>query len=120
VWECVGDSRVVGHCAGNAATGEVVSLSVLPNYEGLGIGRRLLSLVVDWLRAEGAGRIWLDAPTDPSRRAYGFYRALGWQPSGEHLAQGHEILELHITNDGSRTTAAPQINPGQTNLTKPK
>jgi GNAT superfamily N-acetyltransferase len=104
VWVCVCDSTVVGHCAGNAATGEVCSLSVLPNYEGLGIGRQLLSLVVDWLRAEGATRIWLDAPSDPSLRAHGFYRALGWRPSDDHLAQDHEILELHITEGQERST----------------
>lgn len=52
--------------AGNAATGEVLTLSVLPTYEGLGIRRRLLSLVVDWLRAEGAKRIWLHRTSDPS------------------------------------------------------
>lgn len=116
VWECICDSKVVGHCAGNAVTGEVLSLSVLPNYEGRGIGRRLLSLVVDWLRAEGATRIWLDAPSDPSRRAYGFYRALGWQPSGEHVIPDHEILELLITDGGTRTTADLKINSGQVNL----
>jgi len=102
-WECVCESRVVGHCAGNAATGEIVSLSVLPNYERLGIGRRLLALVVDWLCAEGATRIWLHAPSDPSRRAYGFYRALGFRPSGETLIPDHEIL---MTGD-------PNIKPGQ-------
>jgi GNAT superfamily N-acetyltransferase len=106
-WECLCDSKVVGHCAGNARTGEVAILSVLPDFEGQGIGRRLLTLVVDWLRAEGATRIWLAATSDPSHRAYGFYRALGWQPSGSHLAHGDEILELPITHARGRTPQGP-------------
>ena len=93
-WECAHQSRVVGHCIGNVATGEIVGLSVHADYQGHGIGRRLLSLVVDWLRASGAKRIWLAAPSDPTLRAYGFYRAIGWVPTGARTEDGAEILEL--------------------------
>jgi hypothetical protein len=55
---------------------------------------RALSLVVDRLRAEGVQRIWLVAPADPALRAFGFYRALGWQPTAEQLESGNEVLEL--------------------------
>jgi ribosomal protein S18 acetylase RimI-like enzyme len=94
---CLHDSCVVGHCVGNSTTGEIVGLSVQPDYQGQGIGKRLLSLVVGWLRAAGAERIWLDAPADPALRAYGFYRALGWRATGEQTQNGSfagEILEL--------------------------
>jgi GNAT superfamily N-acetyltransferase len=94
VWECAHNSQVVGHCVGNLATGEIVGLSVLPSYRGQGIGRKLLSLAVDCLRATGAKRIWLAAPADPGHGAYGFYRAVGWVPSGELRSDGAEILEL--------------------------
>ena len=94
LWECADDSVVVGHCAGDCATGEILSLSVRSGYEGRGIGRRLLCLIVAWLRASGAQRIWLVAPSDPTLRAFGFYRALGWRPSGEQLGEGNEVLEL--------------------------
>jgi ribosomal protein S18 acetylase RimI-like enzyme len=92
--ECVHDGRVIGHCIGNAATGEILGLSVDHAYRRQGIARKLLSQVVDLLRADGAGRIWLAAPSDSTLPAYRFYRALGWQPSGEQLAGGDEILEL--------------------------
>jgi ribosomal protein S18 acetylase RimI-like enzyme len=96
LWECADNSQVVGHCSGNVATGEVLSLSVHPGYEGRGIGRELLSLVVNWLREAGPKRIWLLAPSDPSLRAFGFYRAMGWQPTGEQLETGNEVLEFPL------------------------
>lgn len=94
MWECVHDSQVVGGCVADSGTGEVISVGVKPDYEGLGIGRRLLSLVVGWLRSAGVKRIWLVAPSDPATRAYGFYRALGWRPTGERAADGDDILEF--------------------------
>ena len=39
LWECADGSKVVGHCSGDVATGDVLSLSVHPGYEGRGIGR---------------------------------------------------------------------------------
>ncbi len=56
-----------------------------------------------------------DSPTSYSRPkvetanmlpAYQFYRALGWQTTGEHLAHGNEILELPVADGGDRMTAA--------------
>ena|ERR1700722_9709782 len=79
-WECLLGTRSVGHSTGDSVTGEILGHSVLPAYEGQGIGRRLLSLVVDALRTSGANRIWVAAPFDPALRAYGFYRAVGMRP----------------------------------------
>lgn len=93
-WECVLDSRVIGHCTGDSTTGEIIGLAVAPTYQGQGIGGRLLSLVVDALRSAGAKRIWLAVPSDPALRAYGFYRAVGWVPTRERANDGSEILEL--------------------------
>jgi ribosomal protein S18 acetylase RimI-like enzyme len=93
-WECVDDSRVVGHCEADTATGEVLGLSVLADYQNRGIGRRLLSLIVGCLRVARASRVWVAAPADSSHRAYGFYRAVGWVPTGERNSDGSEILEL--------------------------
>jgi ribosomal protein S18 acetylase RimI-like enzyme len=94
LWECADESLVVGHCSGDLATGEVLSLSVVKDYEGRGIGRKLLSLVVGRLRAEGVQRIWLVAPVAPALRAFGFYRALGWRSTGEQREGDSEVLEL--------------------------
>jgi ribosomal protein S18 acetylase RimI-like enzyme len=94
LWECAEESLVVGHCSGDLATGEVLSLSVRKDYEGRGIGRKLVSLVVRRLRAEGVQRVWLVAPVAPALRAFGFYRALGWRSTGEQREADSEVLEL--------------------------
>jgi ribosomal protein S18 acetylase RimI-like enzyme len=91
---CTHDSRIVGFCTGDMHTGEILVLAVLPDYEGHGVGKQLLLRVVDRLKAAGAERIWLTASADPTVRAHGFYRTLGWRPNGERMANGDEILEL--------------------------
>jgi GNAT superfamily N-acetyltransferase len=101
--ECVNDGRLVGHCVGNSATGEILSLSVDQSYRRRGIARKLLSLVVDLLRADGPRRIWLAAPCDSTLPAYQFYRALGWRPTGKHPSDCYEVLELPIENAGIHT-----------------
>ncbi len=95
-WECRDAARVVGRCLASSQTGQILFLGVLPSYEGLGIGRTLLRSVCQALRAGGASRIWLQAFPDPEHRSYGFYRAVGWRPTGEQTETGEEILELPI------------------------
>lgn len=93
-WVCFHDSTLVGFCSGDTTTGEVLVLAVLAGYEGKGIGRRLLSDTVECLRESGFERPWLAASPDPDIRAHGFYRSLGWKPTGRALDNGDEILEL--------------------------
>jgi ribosomal protein S18 acetylase RimI-like enzyme len=100
--ECVHNGRVVGHCIGNSSSGEIIGLSVDHSYRRQGVARKLLSLIVDLLRADDAQRIWLAAPSDPSLPAYRFYRALGWHPTGERLTDGDEIIELPLTTGSNR------------------
>jgi Acetyltransferase (GNAT) domain len=50
-WVCLDSSTLVGFCNGDAETGEVLVLAVLPDYERKGIGTYLLSRVVEWLRS---------------------------------------------------------------------
>ena len=92
-WVCVDRRGVAGFSGADAARGEVVVVAVLPGYEGRGVGKRLLALAVGWLRSRGCGRVWLAANPDPAGRAHGFYRRLGWRPTGE-MQHGDEILVL--------------------------
>lgn len=96
-WVCLCNSSVVGFCTGYIATGEVLVLAVLPAFEGQGIGKQLLGRVVEDLQQGGASLIWLSADSDSAIRAHGFYRQLGWVPSGEVLGNGDEVLEFQAS-----------------------
>ena len=90
------NGELVGYCFGDRRSGEVVVLALLPAWEGQGLGARLLSLVVDGLRSEGFERLFLGCSADPASRSHGFYRHLGWRPTGERDGHGDEVLELRV------------------------
>ena len=86
--------HMAGYCFGASKTGEVIVLALLPAYEGKGMGRELLSLVVTHLRGLGHQRLFLGCSSDPTVRSYGFYRQLGWRSTGVVDRHGDEVLEL--------------------------
>ena len=98
---CVAEGKVVGYCFGATATGEVVVLALRPEYENRGIGRRLLKLVLKDLVGHGHRRLFLGCSRDPATRSYGFYRHLGWRPTGRLDKLGDEILELDVAPKAS-------------------
>ena len=91
---CESDGSLVGYCFGSKETGEVVVLALLPDYESRGLGRQLLTMVVEQLRSFGHDRLFLGCSPDPTCRAYGFYRRLGWRTTLAFDSRGDEVLEL--------------------------
>ena len=91
---CLSEGALIGYCFGAPETGEVVVLALLPAWEGQGIGRTLLDLMVADLRARGFERLFLGCSADPRVRSHGFYRHLGWRSTGTVDAAGDEVLEL--------------------------
>lgn len=77
-WLCHDADRVVAFCMADRSTGELWVVAVLPEYEGRGIGNRLMSLAEDWLTTCGCTRAWLTTDLDTALRAYGFYCHRGW------------------------------------------
>lgn len=75
-WLVEVDGEVVAFAIGNAQTGNVWALFVLPAAQGHGHGSRLHAVMLDWLRARGAPRPWLT--TGAGTRACAFYRRHGW------------------------------------------
>jgi ribosomal protein S18 acetylase RimI-like enzyme len=92
-WVCLHCSSLVGFSTGDNTSGEILVVAVSPEFEGRGIGKKLLRSVVESLRSAGCNRLWLAASSDPNVRSHGFYRYLGWQPTGQSDANGDEILE---------------------------
>ncbi len=88
--------ELAGYCFGNMNTGEVVVLAIRPQYENQGVGRQLLSFVVEQLGHCGHKKVFLGCSSDPSVRSYGFYRHLGWRSTGVIDERDDEILELKL------------------------
>lgn len=88
------EGKVVGFTFGDSESGEVLVVAVLAGFENQGLGSRLLDLVCTELFALGHTRLWLAASATPVVRAYGFYRRLGWHPTGTLNDDGDEILTL--------------------------
>jgi ribosomal protein S18 acetylase RimI-like enzyme len=86
--------KLLGYCFGDTRTGEIVVLALLPEAEGRGIGKTLLGHVVSLLHARGFRRLFLGTASSAAVRSHGFYRHLGWRPTGETDARGDEVLEL--------------------------
>jgi GNAT superfamily N-acetyltransferase len=91
---CLADGAIAGYCFGAKATGEVVVLALRPEFENRGVGRHLLSLVMNELRGFGFNRLFLGCSKDPASRSHGFYRRLGWRSTGSFDGGGDEILEF--------------------------
>jgi L-amino acid N-acyltransferase YncA len=91
---CVEQGRIVGYCFADKNSGEVVVLALLPAWEGKGIGKKLLGMIVTDLQKLGFRRLFLGCSSDPKVRSYGFYRYLGWRSTGTFDANDDEILEL--------------------------
>lgn len=79
-WIAERDAEIVAFAMADKANWSIFALFVLPEYEGRGLGSRLLEVAVDWLWESGAGRLWLS--TSPNTRAASFYARQGWVQTG--------------------------------------
>ena len=91
------ENELIGYCFGNRDTGEIVVLALLPEYEGKGIGKTLLNLMIEEFRGLGFDRLFLGCSSDPKVRSYGFYRHLGWRSTGTVDDANDEVLEYFLS-----------------------
>lgn len=109
---CTEAETIAGYCFGDNATGEIVVLALLPEYEYMGAGRKLLDMVMKHLRGLGHERLFLGCEPDPAVRSHGFYRHLGWVPTGSLDSAGDEVLE-HFPAAWSSTVNEIRIRPAR-------
>ena len=93
-WVCDDAGQVVAFSMADRATGEFLVIAVLPEYEGRGVGGKLMNLAEEWLAASGCKRAWLSTDLDTTLRAYGFYRKRGW--TDWKIERGNRYMELHL------------------------
>ena len=90
---CEDDGVPIGFVIGDGSTGELWVLSVWPEYEGQGVGRKLMTLAQEWLFTKGWDKLWLTTGIKPSR-ALTLYQKLGWKIVGTLDHGGSYRMEL--------------------------
>ncbi len=80
-WLCESDGVKAGFAIGDGKTGEICVVAVSPDYEGRGVGSRLLLAVESWLYSLGWKELWLWTSSDTQKRAFSFYARRGWTVS---------------------------------------
>lgn len=86
-WVAEWDGEVVGFCYADHRDSSIWALFVAPEYEGQGVGKRLLAGAVDWLFELGKECVQLS--TGANTRAARFYLAQGWV--SEEAKDGKEL-----------------------------
>jgi GNAT superfamily N-acetyltransferase len=76
-WVCEADGVIAGFAAADKIGGSIWALFISPDHEGLGIGKRLLALMANYLFAQGHDKIVLSTSADT--RADTFYASQGWE-----------------------------------------
>ena len=76
-WVIEVDGSVEAFAIGNALSGNIWALFVLPEAQGRGYGSRLHDVMVGWLRERNVPLLWLT--TGHTTRACGFYERRGWR-----------------------------------------
>ncbi len=76
-WVCEADGAIAGFAAADKLEASIWALFVSPQHEGLGIGKGLLALMVDYLFSLGHDKVVLATSADT--RADTFYTSQGWE-----------------------------------------
>jgi GNAT superfamily N-acetyltransferase len=81
-WVCEIDDVIVGFSIADLKEHNIWALFVKPEFEGLGIGKKLHDLMLNWYFNQTDKIVWLG--TSPNTRAENFYRKAGWKEVGIH------------------------------------
>ena len=81
-WVCEVDEKIVGFSIVDLVDKNVWALFVHPDFEAMGVGKKLHQVMMDWYFIQTKEKIWLG--TEPKSRAETFYRMQGWKEVGIH------------------------------------
>ena len=92
-WLCEVSGQPVGFGLADSEIAEILVVACYPEFENRGISKALMRKLHDWLWSFNHDEIWLWSDPDPRIRAHGFYRKLGYEPTGE-IKGNDEMLKL--------------------------
>ena len=81
-WVCEIEDTIAGFAIVDLVKNNVWALFVHPDFEAMGIGKKLYGMMMDWYFVQTNETIWLG--TEPKSRAEKFYRMQGWTEAGIH------------------------------------
>jgi GNAT superfamily N-acetyltransferase len=81
-WVCQIDNVIVGFAVVDLQENNIWALFLLPEFEKMGIGRKLHRVMLDWYFEKSKTPVWLS--TDEHTRAENFYRKAGWKEIGKY------------------------------------
>ena len=90
-WVCLINNEVIGFSIVDLTDQNVWALFLQPEFEGIGIGRKLMDILLEWYFSVTNDTIWLG--TAPGTRAEQFYLKYGWKIIGMH-GKGEVKFEL--------------------------
>ena len=97
-WVCEINGQIVGFAIADLVDNNIWALFIHPDFEKLGIGKRLHDEMMNWYFSETDKTVWLG--TSPKTRAELFYRKAGWKEIGMH---GKGEIKFEMTKDEWRS-----------------
>ncbi|MDQ3550216.1 MAG: GNAT family N-acetyltransferase [Bacteroidota bacterium] len=92
-WVAESENIIVGFSIVDVLENNVWALFVNPDFEGMGIGKELHDIMIDWYFKQTKENIWLG--TEPKTKAEKFYRKNGWKEIGRH-GKGEIKFEMDL------------------------
>jgi len=81
-WVCEINGGIVGFAIADLVDNNIWALFIHPDFERLGIGKKLHDEMLNWYFSRTDKTLWLG--TAPKTRAEMFYRKAGWKEVGIH------------------------------------
>jgi len=81
-WVCETNNQTAGFAIADLKDHNIWALFVRPEYERLGIGKKLHDMMLSWYFSQTQEKVWLS--TAPNSRAEKFYKKAGWKEVGIH------------------------------------
>jgi GNAT superfamily N-acetyltransferase len=92
-WVAETENKIIGFSIVDIQENNVWALFVHPDYEGMGAGKQLHNIMLDWYFTQTKETLWLG--TEPNTKAEKFYRKCGWKEVGLH-GKGEIKFEMHF------------------------